>query len=76
MLSLDFDSARLPNPNLTPEHEEWRVQLRRFIDAEIMPYATDWDEAGKIPDETEDQCHSNLYTPFQLHQMISVGVLM
>jgi acyl-CoA dehydrogenase len=50
-MSLDFDSARLPNPNLTPEHEEWRAQLRRFIDAEIMPYATDWDEAGSIPDE-------------------------
>jgi acyl-CoA dehydrogenase len=50
-MSLDFDSARLPNPNLTQEHEAWRTQLRRFIDAEIMPFADDWDEAGKIPDE-------------------------
>ena len=40
-MSLDFDSARLPNPNLRPEHEEWRAQLRRFIDVEIMPYAED-----------------------------------
>ena len=44
-MSLDFDSARLPNPNLTREHEEWRAQLRRFIDGEIMPFATEWDEA-------------------------------
>ena len=49
-MSLDFDSARLTNPFLTPSHEEWRKQLRRFIDKEIMPYAEEWDEAGKIPD--------------------------
>ncbi len=48
-MSLDFDSARLPNPHLTAEHEEWRTQLRRFIDAEIMPHAQEWDEAGEIP---------------------------
>jgi acyl-CoA dehydrogenase len=50
-MSLDFDSARLHNPNMTPEHEEWRTQLRKFIDAEITPYAEDWDEAGHIPIE-------------------------
>lgn len=50
-MSLDFDSARLPNRNLTPEHQEWRAQLRRFIDREIVPYAEDWDEKGSIPDE-------------------------
>ena len=50
-MSLDFDSARLANPNLTEEHHAWRVQLRRFIDTEIMPYADDWDEAGHIPIE-------------------------
>jgi len=50
-MSLDFDSARLPNPNLTADHHAWRDQLRRFIDQEIMPYAEDWDEAGHIPIE-------------------------
>ena len=48
-MSLDFDSARLPNPNLTEEHEAWRTQLRRFVDTEIAPFADDWDEAGEIP---------------------------
>ena len=48
-MSLDFDSARLPNPNLLPEHEAWRTQLRRFIDTEIAPFAEEWDEAGHIP---------------------------
>ena len=42
-MSLDFDSAQLPNPNLTDLHHAWREQLRRFIDVEIMPYADDWD---------------------------------
>lgn len=50
-MSLDFDSARLPNPNLTAEHEEWRSQLRRFLDKEVIPYADQWDEDCKIPDE-------------------------
>jgi len=50
-MSLDFDSARLPDPNLRPDHEEWRTQLRRFINAEIMPHVDEWDEAGRIPDE-------------------------
>ena len=50
-MSLDFDSARLPNPNINSDHEEWRHHLRKFIDAEIMPYAQEWDEAGHIPIE-------------------------
>jgi len=53
-MSLDFDSARLYNPFLTPEHEDWRTQLRRFFDNEVVPYAADWDEEGRIP--------STLYT--------------
>ncbi|MHA7816895.1 MAG: acyl-CoA dehydrogenase family protein [Pseudohaliea sp.] len=50
-MALDFDSARLPNPNLTEAHEAWRTQLRRFVDTEIAPFADDWDEAGRIPAE-------------------------
>lgn len=50
-MSLDFDSARLANPCLTAEHEQWREQLRRFFDREVMPFAAEWDEAGKVPDE-------------------------
>ncbi|MCB1705187.1 MAG: acyl-CoA dehydrogenase family protein [Halioglobus sp.] len=48
-MALDFDSARLPNPNLREEHHEWRTQLRKFIDAEIMPHADAWDEDCHIP---------------------------
>lgn len=48
-MSLDFDSARLPNPHLTGDHLAWRAQLRRFVDTEIMPFAEEWDEAGEMP---------------------------
>ena len=48
-MSLDFDSARLPNPHLTEDHLAWRAQLRRFVDTEIMPFAEEWDEAGSMP---------------------------
>jgi len=50
-MSFDFDNARLPNNFYTDEHREWQSQLRRFFDKEIMPFATDWDENGSIPDE-------------------------
>ncbi len=50
-MALDFDSARLPNPDLTYEHEQWREHLRRFLEAEVVPSASDWDEAGAIPPE-------------------------
>lgn len=50
-MALDFDSARLHNPYLTAEHVQWRDQLRKFIDAEISPYANQWDEDGHIPDD-------------------------
>jgi acyl-CoA dehydrogenase len=51
IVSLDFDSARLPNTFLKSEHHEWRAQLRRFFDREVIPYAAQWDEDGHIPDE-------------------------
>jgi acyl-CoA dehydrogenase len=50
-MSLDFDSARLNNSYLTSEHEEWRAQLRRFFDREVIPFAGQWDEEGALPDE-------------------------
>lgn len=46
---LDFDGLRPPSPFLTETHTAWRASLRRFIEAEIMPHATAWDEAGAIP---------------------------
>ena len=49
-MALNFDNARLRNPYLTAEHEEFRTQVRRFVDREIMPYAAQWDEAGSLPD--------------------------
>jgi acyl-CoA dehydrogenase len=48
---LTFDNARLNNPSLTSDHEEWRRQLRKFIDAEIAPNFDQWDEDGALPAE-------------------------
>ncbi|CAA0080318.1 acyl-CoA dehydrogenase family protein [Zhongshania aliphaticivorans] len=50
-MSLNFDSARLFNPHLRPEHEEWRTQLRKWLEKEVVPFLDDWEEAGKIPEE-------------------------
>ena len=50
-MSLTFDSARLPNPAITADHETWRDTVRKFIDKEITPYADEWDEQGFLPPE-------------------------
>ena len=50
-MALDFDSARLPDPSLRAEHHAWRAALRRFVDAEILPFVDEWDEAGALPDD-------------------------
>ena len=50
-MSLDFDSARLPNEFETEEHHEWRRHLRRFFDKEVRPFAEEWDECGDMPDD-------------------------
>lgn len=54
-MALDFDSARLHNPFLTEDHEAWRTQLRRFLDAEVVPYLADWEDAGSLPDALWDK---------------------
>ena len=34
---------------LTPEHEQLRETLSRFIQKEINPYVDDWEEAHEFP---------------------------
>jgi acyl-CoA dehydrogenase len=45
-----LDAARR-SPFYGPEHEAFRATIRRFVEREIEPYATAWDEAGEFPRE-------------------------
>ena len=49
-MTIDFDSICLANEYHNDEHKEWQTQLRRFFDKEVMPYASEWDEQGAIPE--------------------------
>ena len=42
------DTGR-PDPYLTPEHDLFRAQLRRFVDTEIKPHAGPWEQQGSVP---------------------------
>lgn len=42
---------RFPNPIFTQEHNAFRDTMRRFVETEIEPYATEWDEAESFPRE-------------------------
>jgi acyl-CoA dehydrogenase len=37
------------HPALTPEHEQFRDTVRRFVARELAPQAAAWDEAGEFP---------------------------
>ena len=39
------------HPALTEEHEAFRDTMRRFVQREIAPHATAWDEAEEFPRE-------------------------
>ncbi|WP_413665471.1 acyl-CoA dehydrogenase family protein [Microbulbifer sp. CNSA002] len=47
----DIDASRMASPFCDEGHQEWRTQLRRFVDREITPYITQWDEDGQLPAE-------------------------
>ncbi|WP_169543259.1 acyl-CoA dehydrogenase family protein [Sneathiella aquimaris] len=40
---------RAHNPNFTPEHLAFRETLRRFVETEIEPFASQWDEEETFP---------------------------
>jgi acyl-CoA dehydrogenase len=41
----------MPSPYYTEAHEAFRASLRRFVEREIKPHVTTWDEAGTFPRE-------------------------
>ena len=48
-MNITFDSLQLKSPFYTEEHQQWRAQLRKFVEKEIMPFIDDWEEAGEVP---------------------------
>jgi acyl-CoA dehydrogenase len=46
---MDAHQPIAASPFYTETHLAWRDTLRRWVDREIAPHATAWDEAGEIP---------------------------
>ncbi|GMG88102.1 acyl-CoA dehydrogenase family protein [Biformimicrobium ophioploci] len=46
----DIDATRPASPFYQESHQQWREQLRKFVDREIMPHINDWEESGELPD--------------------------
>jgi len=42
---------RAPVPPFTPEHEEFRQVVRRFVAAELRPHAREWEDARWFPND-------------------------
>lgn len=41
----------LPSPYFREEHEQLRTQIRRFVENEIKPHGSKWEEQGFVPRE-------------------------
>jgi acyl-CoA dehydrogenase len=46
---LGVEAPRRPIPPFTPEHEEFRQTVRRFVQKELYPRAREWEEAQWFP---------------------------
>ncbi len=44
------------HPIFTPEHEELRGTVRRYVDSEVRPHVVEWEDAGHFPDEVFRRC--------------------
>jgi acyl-CoA dehydrogenase len=44
-------TARRPIPPFTTEHEQFRAAVRRFVETELYPHATEWEDARWFPNE-------------------------
>ena len=53
--ALTFDALRPPSPFMNDTHAAWRAALRKFVERELMPFATEWDDMvvrGSIEDRS------------------------
>jgi alkylation response protein AidB-like acyl-CoA dehydrogenase len=44
------------HPVFTPEHDELRTSVRRFVDSEVRPHVEEWERAGSFPDSLFARC--------------------
>ncbi|QSZ32395.1 hypothetical protein DSL72_001969 [Monilinia vaccinii-corymbosi] len=42
--------SRNVSPHYTASHRKLRAAVRKYVDEEILPYAFEWESAGKVPD--------------------------
>ncbi len=48
--------ANPPPPPFTPEHEELRETVRRFVEKEVVPNVAEWEERREFPRELFERC--------------------
>jgi acyl-CoA dehydrogenase len=49
-------APRRPIPPFTAEHEEFRTAVRRFVETELRPHATEWEDAKWFPNSVFARC--------------------
>jgi len=50
------------SPHYTQSHRDFRARVRAFVEAEVMPFVHEWDEAGTYPPELHEKAyHAGIY---------------
>jgi acyl-CoA dehydrogenase len=49
-------AARRPIPPFTPEHEDFRQAVRRFVETELRPHVDKWEDEQWVPHEVFERC--------------------
>lgn len=41
--------SRTDNPNYTDSHRRLQQAIRRYVDTELVPFVSEWEEKGAVP---------------------------
>ena len=51
-----MEPMAVPHPIFTPEHDELRAAVRRFVEKELAPHVEEWEAEGYFPDWVFRRC--------------------
>lgn len=49
--------SRTDNPNYTESHRRLRQAVRQYVDTEIVPFVSEWEEKGAVPPNVRGEEH-------------------
>lgn len=58
--------SRTDNPNYTDSHRRLRQAIRHYVDTEIVPFVSEWEEKGAVPPNVRSNASSRMAHVYSL----------